>query len=251
MYKSIFFLLFLIFGTVQAFASDAERPPQLNWSFKSILGTYDRATLQRGFQVYREVCAACHSLNRLAYRHLAGIGLTPETIKSLAAEKEIRDGFTEEGEIFKRPGIAADHIAPPYINEKAARAANNGALPPDLSLIVKARAHGPDYIQALLTGYADAPKDVQLMENMHYNKYFAGHQIAMIPPLHEGMVSYTDGTPTSVEQYAKDVVTFLTWAGDPKMEERKSTGFKVMFFLIILTLFMFFTKRRVWRNIKD
>lgn len=251
MFKKTILFMFLTFMSIQVFASDAAHPPKINWSFQSIFGTYDRAALQRGFQVYHEVCAACHSLNHLAYRHLAGIGMTPETIKALAAEKEIRDGFTEEGEIFKRPGIAADHIAPPYINEKAARAANNGALPPDLSLIVKARAYGPDYLHAILTGYADPPKDVQLMENMHYNKYFAGHQIAMIAPLSEGLVSYTDGTPTSVDQYAKDVVTFLTWAGDPKMEERKSTGFKVMFFLIILTLFMFFTKRRVWRNVKD
>lgn len=251
MFKKTILLMFLVFTSPQLFGNVAEHPPKLNWSFQSIFGTYDRAALQRGFQVYHEVCAACHSLNRLAYRHLAGIGFTPETIKALAAEKEIRDGFTEEGEIFKRPGIAADHIAPPYINESAAKAANNGSLPPDLSLIVKARAHGPDYIHAILTGYAEPPKEVQLGENMHYNKYFAGHQIAMTAPLHEGMVNYTDGTPTNVEQYAKDVVTFLTWAGDPKMEERKSTGFKVMFFLIILTLFMFFTKRRVWRNVKD
>jgi ubiquinol-cytochrome c reductase cytochrome c1 subunit len=251
MFKKTILFMFLAFISTQVFASDAAHPPKMNWSFQSIFGTYDRAALQRGFQVYHEVCAACHSLNHLAYRHLAGIGMTPETIKALAAEKEIRGGFTEEGEIFKRPGIAADHIAPPYINDKAAKAANNGSLPPDLSLIVKARAHGPDYIHALLTGYAEPPKEVELGENMHYNKYFAGHQIAMIAPLSEGLVSYTDGTPTNVEQYAKDVVTFLTWAGDPKMEERKSTGFKVMFFLIILTLFMFFTKRRVWRNVKD
>jgi ubiquinol-cytochrome c reductase cytochrome c1 subunit len=245
-----FFILVILF-TTNLIANEGEKPPKMPWSFQSILGTYDRAALKRGFQVYHEVCAACHSLDRIAYRHLAGIGLPAETIKALAAEKEVRDGFTEEGEIFKRPGKPSDQIVTPYINEKAARAANNGALPPDLSLIVKARAHGPDYLHALLTGYADPPKDVQLMEGMHYNKFFPGHQIAMIQPLRDGLVTYTDGTPTNVDQLSRDVVTFLTWAGDPKMEERKKTGFKVMFFLLIFTFLMFVVKGRVWRKLKE
>lgn len=248
--KYIAGILCLSFVSFSVLANEGAKPPKMPWSFQSILGTYDRAALQRGFQVYREVCAACHALDHLAYRHLADIGLSAETIKSLAAEKEVRDGFTEEGEIFKRPGKPSDRIVPPYINESAARAANNGALPPDLSLIVKARAHGPDYVHALLTGYSDPPKEITLMDGMHYNKYFPGHQIAMTAPLSAGLVTYTDGTEASIEQMATDVVTFLTWAGDPKMEERKKTGFKVMFFLLIFTLLMFVVKGRVWRNIK-
>lgn len=244
-----FTLLTLSFAT-PLLANEAEKPPKMPWSFQGVFGTFDRGSLQRGFQVYHEVCAACHSLDRVAYRHLTAIGLSAENVKALAAEKEVRDGFTEEGEIFKRPGKPSDQIVPAYVNEKAARAANNGAYPPDLSLIVKARAYGPDYIYSLLTGYAEAPKDVQMMPNMHYNKYFPGHQIGMTPPLSEGLVTYTDGSPNSIDQMARDVVTFLTWAGDPKLEERKQTGFKTMFFLIIFTFVMFLAKRKIWRKIE-
>jgi ubiquinol-cytochrome c reductase cytochrome c1 subunit len=221
-------------------------PPHQSWSFDGIFGTYDRAALQRGFQVYKEVCSTCHGLYHLSYRNLAELGFSEEEVKAIAAEYQVSDGPNDEGQMFMRAGRPSDKFVRPFPNEKAARAANNGAYPPDLSLIVKAREHGPDYIYGVLTGYKDPPADVKLGPGMNYNEYFPGHQIAMPPPLSNGQVSYADGTPNTVEQMAKDVTQFLTWASEPEMETRKQTGVKVLLFLLVLTGVLYGAKRRIW-----
>lgn len=233
--------------TAQAAEAHIEMPKQ-QWSFDGATGTFDRASMQRGFQVYKQVCAACHSLNLLSYRNLSALGYNEAEIKAIAAEATIMDGPNDEGEMFERPGRPSDRFKAPFANEKAARYANNGALPPDFSLISRSRAGGADYIYALLTGYGEAPAEIKISEGMHYNKYFAGNQIAMAAPLSAGAVTYEDGTDASVEQMAKDVATFLTWASEPAMEIRKQTGLKVMIFLVVFSLLMYATKRRVWKD---
>lgn len=233
-----------------AMAAEGGKPPAQTWSFDGLFGTYDRATAQRGFLVYDTVCAACHGLSLVAYRNLAGIGFKDDAIKAIAAAKEVQDGPNDQGEMFARPGRPADRFVSPFANDNAARAANNGALPPDLSLITKARKGGADYIHALLTGYKEEPPaDVQLMEGMQYNTYFPGNQIAMLPPLTEDAVEYADGTKATVEQMARDVSTFLTWAAEPEMEERKRMGVKVLLFLIVLTAMLYALKRQIWKDV--
>lgn len=223
--------------------------PTEEWSFEGPLGTYDRASMQRGLQVYKEVCAGCHSLNYIYYRNLADLGYTPDQIKAFAAENEVEDGPNDEGEMFTRPALASDRFVKPFPNDNAARAGNGGALPPDLSLIVESRVGGPNYLYALLTGYADPPSGVDVMEGMNYNKYFPGHQIAMAAPLSEDGVEYGDGTKASVEQQARDVVTFLAWASEPNMEARKEMGLKVMLFLLVFTALLIAVKKRVWADV--
>lgn len=227
----------------------APQPPQVDWSFNGPFGTFDRAAMQRGFQVYKQVCSACHGLNHLAYRNLAALGYDEAEIKSIAAEATIVDGPNDEGEMFERPGKPSDRFKKPFANEKAARAANGGALPPDLSLIVRARADGSNYVHGILTGYEQAPAGFALNPGMNYNKYFLGHQIAMAAPLVDGSVTYDDGTAATVDQMARDVTTFLTWASEPAMEERKQTGIKVLIFLLVFTGLMYLTKRKVWKNL--
>jgi ubiquinol-cytochrome c reductase cytochrome c1 subunit len=225
-------------------------PPQVAWPHKK--GPYDRAALQRGYQVYQEVCAVCHSLNLVHYRDLKGIGFSAKEIKALASQHEMIDGISPDGQsIVKRKAKPSDHFVAPYYSEQAARDSNNGSLPVDLSLITKARAHGQDYVFALLTGYHKPPQGFKVPDGMNYNAYFPGHLIAMPPPLTEGQVTYADGTPASVDQMAKDVVTFLAWSADPHMEKRKNMGIKVMIFLAFLTGLLFFVKRRVWSSLKD
>jgi ubiquinol-cytochrome c reductase cytochrome c1 subunit len=228
---------------------EAPEVPQMDWSFNGPFGTFDRAALQRGFQVYKQVCAACHSLNRLAYRNLAALGYDEAEIKSIAAEATISDGPNDEGEMFDRPGRPSDRFKAPFANDQAARYANGGALPPDLSLIVRARHDGSNYVHGILTGFTDPPAGFTVNPGMHYNKYFPGNQIAMPPPLAEGALTYDDGTTASVDQMAKDVATFLTWASDPTMEIRKQTGLKVLVFLLVFTGLMYLTKRRVWKDL--
>ncbi|NBX66046.1 MAG: cytochrome c1 [Proteobacteria bacterium] len=235
-------------GPVHAAGEHIELPKQ-QWSFDGMTGTFDRGAMQRGFQVYKQVCSACHGLNRLSYRNLAALGYNEAEIKAIAAEATITDGPNDEGEMFERPGRPSDAFKKPFANDNAARYANNGALPPDLSLIVRSRAGGPDYVYALMTGYGDAPADVKMNEGMHYNKYFPGHQIAMAAPLVAGAVTYGDGTDASVEQMAKDVATFLAWASEPVMEIRKQTGIKVMIFLLVFSVLMYATKRKVWKDL--
>ena len=232
-----------------AMAAEGSKPPEQKWSFDGLFGTYDRAAAQRGFLVYNTVCAACHGLSLVAYRNLAGVGFKEEEIKAIAAAKEVSDGPNDQGEMFARPGRPADRFAKPFANDNAARAANNGALPPDLSLITKARKGGADYIHALLVGYKEPPTGVQMMEGMQYNAYFPGNQIAMLPPLTEGQVEYADGTKATIPQMAHDVSTFLTWAAEPEMEERKRLGVKVLLFLIVLTAMLYALKRQIWTDV--
>ena len=240
--------LALLGGSVRA--AEVPAPPAQNWSFQGMFGTYDRAALRRGFQVYQEVCASCHSLQFLSYRHLGAVGFSEEEVKAIAAEIEVEDGPDDEGEMFTRPGKPSDRFASPFANIQAAQAANNGALPPDLSLMVKARKGGPDYLFGLLAGYAETPPEgFDLMDGMNYNKYFPGNQIAMAPPLADDAVEYADGTEATLDRHARDVVTFLAWAASPELEERKRLGIKVLLFLIVLTGMLYALKRQIWRDV--
>jgi ubiquinol-cytochrome c reductase cytochrome c1 subunit len=239
-----------IVGLGTATAAEESKLPSEHWSFDGIFGTYDRASLQRGFQVYKEVCSACHAVKELYYRDLAAIGFSEEEVKALAAQVQVTDAQpNDQGEMVQRPGRPSDPIARPFPNDQAARAANNGALPPDLALITKAREGGADYIFALLNGYAPPPADIKLGEGMNYNLYFPGHQIAMPPPLNEGAVTFADGTPSSVKQMAHDVVSFLSWAAEPTLEQRKRTGLKVMIFLLICAGVFYGVKRKIWADL--
>jgi len=219
------------------------------FSFDGPLGTYDKASLQRGLQVYRQVCAACHSMRLVSYRNLEALGYSEDQIKSISAEYTMIDGPNDEGEMFERPGRPSDRFKSPFLNEKAAASANGGALPPDLSLITKARHGGADYIYSLLTGYADPPAGKEVPEGKHYNKAMDGNVIAMAAPLSEGAITYEDGTPQTVEQYSKDVSHFLTWAAEPEMEHRKQMGVKVVLFLLAFAGIMYAVKRQIWKNI--
>ena len=223
--------------------------PAQHWSFSGLFGAFDRGALRRGFTVYKDVCAACHGLRLLSYRNLTDIGFTEDEVKAIAAEVEVQDGPDDEGEMFDRPGKPSDRFKSPFPNDNAARAANNGALPPDLSLIVKARLGGADYLSALLTGYAEPPPGVQLPEGMSYNAYFSGKQIAMPPPLSDDGVEYADGTSATVAQQARDVTTFLAWAAEPELEERKRMGVKAVLFLLLLTGLLYVAKRRIWAGL--
>lgn len=238
-------------------AATAVEAPRRSWSFSGMFGTFERDSLQRGWQVYREVCASCHSLQFIAFRDLKGLGLTAEQVAAIAGEFEVEDGPNDEGEMFMRKAIPADRLPRPYPNDAAARIANNGALPPDLSLIVEARPFGmetfykptgADYVYALLLGYRDPPEDVTLMPGMYYNEYFPGHLIGMPPILSDGLVSYVDGTEATVAQMAHDVTTFLVWAAEPNLEERREMGVKVLLFLIVLTGFLYALKRQIWAD---
>lgn len=243
-------LLVILLNIFTINAEEAIVPPKQKWSFNAPNGTFDRASLQRGFQVYKQVCAACHSIKYISFRHLKALGLTPGEIKVLAAEYQIKDGPNDEGEMFERPGRPSDYLPSPYTNEKQSRAANNGANPPDLSLIIKARKHGADYIFALLTGFKNAPAGFKLSETQFYNEYFPGHAVAMRPPLTEGIVTYNDGTKASVEQMAHDVTTFLSWTSEPELEQRKQIGFKTLMYLAVMTVLFYLTMRRVWGGLK-
>jgi ubiquinol-cytochrome c reductase cytochrome c1 subunit len=229
-----------------ALAAEAPTPPELHWSFQGIFGTYDRAALARGFQVYKEICSACHSMNLMHYRNLQDIGFSEDQVKQIAASVQVTDGPNDAGDMFERPGRPSDTFKPPFANENAARAANNGALPPDLSLIVKARKGGPDYVDGILTGFRDPPADMKMAQGMYYNEYFPGHQIAMPPPLSDGAVTYPDGTKATVDQMASDVSNFLAWASEPKLEERHFIGVKSVLFLIVLTVLLYGAKRKIW-----
>lgn len=240
-----------LFATAPAHAAgEAIAIPDTKFSFDGIFGTYDRASAQRGFQVYKEVCAACHSLRLLSYRNLRELGLTEAQVEAIAAGYQITDGPNDEGQMFERAGRPADRFRKPFANDAAARAANNGALPPDLSVIAKAREGGADYLYALLTGYVDPPAGVTVMDGMHYNKYFPGHQIAMGAPLNPDQVEYADGTKATVEQMARDVSTFLQWAAEPELEQRRALGVKIIIFLTILAGLTYAVKRKVWADVE-
>ena len=288
----------LAFASPAMAAGGAVKAPSVNWSFQGLFGTYDRGALQRGYQVYSEVCASCHSLELLSYRNLQSIGFTADQVKEIAAEFEVTDGPNDEGEMFERPALPSDPFVKPFPNEAAARASNNGAWPPDLSLMTKARASGINYVHALLgQGYeeqvsadvlkgifesetekrmkayeaaleeyekaidagrgADKPEqpkpvssieDLGIGDDLQFNAYFPGYAIAMAAPLSEDAVEFEDKTKATVDQMAKDVTTFLTWAAEPELEERKRMGIKVVLFLIVLTGLFYAIKRKVWAD---
>jgi ubiquinol-cytochrome c reductase cytochrome c1 subunit len=242
-------LLFAVnVGTASA-AGDQKAAPHQHWHFSGPFGTYDRDALQRGFLVYRQVCSACHSMKRVAFRNLADLGYNEAQIKAIAAEYSVVDGPDEEGEMFERPARPSDYFPSPYPNKNAAKAVNNGAYPPDLSLITKARHHGADYIYALLTGYKEAPEDKKLLDGQYYNPYMPGGVIAMAPPLSDDLVPYSDESPTTTEQYARDVSEFLTWAAEPEMERRKQLGLQVLLFLIVFSFVMYGIKKKIWEDV--
>lgn len=222
--------------------------PNAGFSFQGIFGTYDRAAAQRGFQVYSQVCSACHSMHLLSYRNLTELGLTPAQVAAIASQVQVQDGPNDEGQMFERAGRPSDRFHNPFPNPQAARAANNGALPPDLSLMAKAREGGANYIYALLTGYEDPPAGMTLGDGMHYNRYFPGHQIAMNPPLNPDVVEFADHTPATVQNMAHDVATFLQWAAEPELEVRRAMGVKIIIFLVFLAGIAYAVKRRVWAN---
>ncbi|MCO5570115.1 hypothetical protein L7F22_023831 [Adiantum nelumboides] len=237
-----------------AYADEAEHglpAPHYPWPHNGVLSSYDHASIRRGHQVYQQVCAACHSMSLLAFRDLIGVAYTEDEVKAIAAEVEVEDGPNDEGEMYTRPGKPSDHFPSPYPNEQAARFANGGAYPPDLSLITKARHNGQNYVFALLTGYREPPAGVSVREGLYYNPYFPGGAIAMPKMLMDGAVDYEDEVPATESQMAKDVVTFLSWAAEPEMEERKLMGFKVIFVLCLALLQAGYYKRWKWAPIKS
>jgi ubiquinol-cytochrome c reductase cytochrome c1 subunit len=236
-------------GLNTAEAAEGLDIPEREWSFSGVFGAFDRAELQRGFQVHKEVCAGCHSLNFIAFRNLADLDFSEEEIKAIASEYTVIDGPDDEGEMFERAGRPSDYWPAPFPNDKAAAAANNGAVPPDLSVVIKARVNGPNYLHALMIGYGEPPDDVEVLEGLSYNPYFPGGQIAMPPPLLEDAVEYGDGTVASVEQMATDVTAFLMWAAEPNLEARKKMGIKVMIFLLVFTGVLYAAKRKVWADL--
>jgi ubiquinol-cytochrome c reductase cytochrome c1 subunit len=233
-------------------AENGHALPHRSWTFDGLFGTFDHAALQRGSQVYLQVCATCHSLNQLYYRNLGDIGLDKERIKEIAAGVEVTDGPNDQGEMFQRPGKPTDRFKSPFANEQAARVANNGAYPPDLSLVVKARVGGADYLYALLTGYREPPSGMKVEQGMHFNEFFSGgnQQIAMPPPLQEDVVQYADGTKATIEQMAADVTSFLAWAAEPELETRKRIGVKVILFMIVLTGMLYAVKVKIWGDVE-
>jgi ubiquinol-cytochrome c reductase cytochrome c1 subunit len=252
--KSVWFASILIVGGlciegVKANVESAALPLQ-EWTFSGPFGTFDKAQLQRGFQVYKEVCGACHSMKSLSYRNLSALGFSEAEIKAIARKDTLPGGVNEAGELVDRPGLPSDHFHSPYANPQAARAANNGSLPPDLSLIASARKGGPDYIHAYITGYQDPPEGVKLGEGMYYNLYFHGNQSAMAPPLSDGLVTFSDGTTATMDQMSRDVSAYLYWAANPHMEERKQMGVMVLLYMIIFTALMYMTMKRIWSRVE-
>ena len=230
-------------------AEDMTALPEVHWSFDGIFGTFDHAAARRGFQVYKEVCSACHSMDLLHYRSIEGLDFSEDEVKAIAASVQVPGEPDDNGDVKDRPGKPSDAFKAPFPNTNAARAANNGALPPDLSVIVKARKGGATYVHAILTGFVNPPADFKLQNGMNYNEYFPGHQIAMPQPLQDSSVTYADGTQATVDQEARDVSTFLAWASEPTLEERHFTGVKTILFLIVLTALLYAYKRKVWAKV--
>ena len=224
--------------------------PKHKWSFSGLTGTFDMASVQRGYKVYREVCAGCHSMKLLYYRDLIDIGFSEEEVKVIAADYTVIDGPNDEGEMFERSARPADRFVSPFANDEEARASNNGSYPPDLSVITKARKYGADYIFNLLLGYKDPPDSFGIGDGMYYNEWIEGNQIAMAPPLDDGYVDYDDGTENTLSQLAEDVVTFLVWSAEPELEIRKNMGIKVILFFIIFGVVIYLVKQRLWKDIR-
>ena len=244
-------LSILISAPISITANGAESIafPSQEWSFNGPFGPFDRGELQRGLQVYKEVCATCHSLNFISFRNLTDLGFNENEVKAIAAEFQVEDGPNNEGEMFERAAIPSDVWPTPYKNDNAARASNNGALPPDLSLIVDARSGGADYLFALLSGYHKDPAGKEIGEGMYYNAYYPGNQIAMPSPLVEDGVEYGDGTRATLVQQARDVSAFLAWATEPNMEQRKRMGVMVIIFLLVMTGLFYYSKKKIWSDV--
>jgi ubiquinol-cytochrome c reductase cytochrome b/c1 subunit len=219
------------------------------WSWQGVFGTYDEAQLRRGHQVYREVCSACHAMKLVSFRNLSALGYTEDAVKEIAASHQIPDGPDENGDMFERKGLPSDRFPAPFPNDQAAMAANGGALPPDLSLIVKARMGGPDYVFSLLTVYVEPPPEAELPSGKSYNAVFPGNAIGMPPQVTDGVVEYADGTANTAEQIARDVTAFLQWAAEPELEVRHALGVKAVLFLFVFTALFYALKRRVWASV--
>ena len=254
--KKIFkisFLITLLIGTNSLNSAEKVELLKTDWSFKGVFGKFDRGSLQRGYQVYTEVCASCHSMKYLSYRNLSEKGgpeFSIEQAKAIAASFDVTDGPNEDGEMFERPAKLSDKFAMPYANIKEAQAANGGAYPPDMSVLAKARSGGVDYIYSVLLGYEEPPSGVTLDEGVYYNKYMYGNNIKMAKPLIENAIEYSDGTKATEEQMAKDVTTFLMWAAEPHLEVRHKMGFKVILYLIILTILVYFSMKKIWSRVE-
>ena len=253
--KLIFFLVLLINLTYsKVFAASSEDLLKVKWSFNSFFGKFDRASLQRGYQVYNEVCASCHSMKYLSYRNLSEKGgpeFSEAEAKAIASNFEVTDGPDSTGEMFTRPARLSDKFVLPYANEEEAKSVNGGAYPPDMSVLVKARQGGADYIYSILLGYDDPPENIELDEGVYYNKYMYGNKIKMSSPLSDDLVEYSDGTKATTEQMAKDVVSFLMWAAEPHLEQRHKTGFRVIVYLIILSVLVYFSMKKIWSRIES
>ena len=250
-------LLVLVISIYSYNGTAAERSHELlnpGWSFKGFFGKFDRASLQRGYQVYTEVCAACHSMKYLSYRNLSEAGgpeFSVEQAKIIASQFELTDGPNSDGEMFTRVARLSDNFVGPYENIQAATAANGGAYPPDMSVLVKARKGGADYIYSLLLGYEEAPEGISLDDGVYYNKYMAGNKIKMSNPLSEGIVTYIDGTEATEDQMARDITSFLAWAAEPHLEARHKIGFRAIIYLIIMTVLVYFSMKKLWSRIES
>ena len=242
-------LIFFLNFYASASENSGGNMPDHEWSFEGITRTFDKAALQRGFKVYREICSGCHSMRLLYYRDLIDIGFNEEEVKVIASDYTVVDGPNDEGEMFERDAKPSDHFVGPFANDQEARASNNGSLPPDLSVISKARVNGANHLYNLLLGYTEPPENFEVAEGMYYNKWMNGNQIAMAPPLDEGYVDYDDGTENTLPQLAEDLATFLVWSAEPELEARKKLGIKVILFFIIFGIVVYFTKRRLWRDV--
>jgi len=255
-FKTIF-ILFILFTFNNQKVEAGENNKELlkvDWSFKGLFGKFDRASLQRGYQVYTEVCASCHSMKLLSYRNLAEKGgpeFSEDQAKAIASNFELRDGPNSDGEMFTRSAKLSDKFVKPYQNIEEAKASNGGAYPPDMSVLVKARSGGADYIYSLLLGYDEPPSNIQLDDGVYYNTYMPGNKIMMPNPLSEDLIEYSDGTKATNEQMAKDVVTFLAWAAEPHLEARHRIGFKAILYLIILTILAYFSMKKIWSRIES
>ena len=252
-FKRLISAIFVTFiFTNPSYSAETNELIKVNWSFKKLTGKYDRASLQRGFQVYKEVCASCHSMQYLSYRNLGEPGgpeFTQEEVKAIAASVEIEDGPDSQGEMFTRPGKPSDKFKSPYPNVEASTVANGGAYPPDMSVLVKARPGGADYMYSVLMGYEEPPAGMKLDDGVYYNKYMIGQKIKMASPLSDGIVEYSDGTEATMDQMAKDVTTFLAWAAEPELEVRHKLGIKVIIYLILLTILVYLSMKKIWSRI--
>ena len=251
--KILFIYLIIIISCNNSVAEEKVSLLKNKWSFEGIFGTFDRASLRRGYQVYNEVCSTCHSINLLSYRNLSEKGgpeFSEVEAKAIASNFEVTDGPNSTGEMYMRPAKLSDKFVMPYANEEEAKSANGGAYPPDMSVLVKARKGGASYIYSILLGYDDPPPDVSLEDGVYYNTYMSGNKIKMSNPLSENLVQYSDGTQATEEQMAKDVSTFLAWAAEPSLEQRHKMGFRAVLYLIIITILVYFSMKKIWSRIE-